>query len=625
MNRKVLLIEPNYKNKYPPMGLMKISTYYKNLGDKVTFFKGDLRELVLNDTYEALLEQLYANDDTIFWERYKSQICNYLKKGSSDSFEEIPLSVANPIIRELLKYYRKYFYNKYYFKPENRKWDVVAVTTLFTFYWDITINTINFVKQLCKNEKNVLIGGVMSSILPDKVEEATGIRPFVGTLNSPGILDKNDMIIDILPLDYSILEEIDYQYPASNSYFAYMTRGCVNKCKFCAVPKLEPEYKRYISISKQIHITNEKFGGKKDLLLLDNNVLASSQFNQIIDEIKRAGFTKDNLFVPPNMYEVAIQNLRDGYNDNGYIRSIVKQYKQLINKYGDKMQSIFDLLESKDLLEYHTAKKKAIFETYNDVKKIFEEFYNKKPRKRFVDFNQGIDARLITDENMEKLFEIPIRPVRIAFDSWKLHETYEKAVRTAVRHGHTNLSNYILYNFEDTPIELYKRLRLNVDLCDKLSASIYSFPMKYHPIEDPKYFSNRDYTGEYWNRKFIRTIQAILNSTKGKVGKGFSFFCKAFGKDEKEFNKLLYMPEAMIIYRVYFEDIGMTDKWWNCFNGLSENKLKLAKKIIEKNDFSDIKALTVDSEILELLNYYTIRREDAEKEINKENDFNNEN
>ena len=61
----------------------------------------------------------------------------------------------------------------------------------------------------------------------------------------------------------------------------------------------------------------------------------------------------------------------------------------------------------------------------------------------------GIDARLITDANMRKLAEIPIRPVRIAFDHWELHEIYEKAVRTAVRNGHRNLSNYILYNFED--------------------------------------------------------------------------------------------------------------------------------------------------------------------------------
>ena len=37
---RVLLVEPKYKNKYPPMGLMKISTYHKMLGDEVHFVKG---------------------------------------------------------------------------------------------------------------------------------------------------------------------------------------------------------------------------------------------------------------------------------------------------------------------------------------------------------------------------------------------------------------------------------------------------------------------------------------------------------------------------------------------------------------------------------------------------------
>ncbi|WP_346866832.1 MULTISPECIES: hypothetical protein [unclassified Clostridium] len=618
MRRNILLIEPNYKNKYPPMGLMKISTYYKMLGDNVTFFKGNLIDLVLNDTYESLLKQLYANDKNIFWEKYKLQICNYIRRGNKDSFKEIPLVKENPIIAELLKYYRKYFYNKEYFLPQNRKWDRVYITTLFTFYWDITIETINFAKQLCKSEKDIMIGGVMASILPDRVEEATGIRPYVGTLSTPRVLDDNDIIIDTLPLDYSILEEIEYQYPASNAYYGYMTRGCVNKCKFCAVPKLEPEYKRYIPISEQIKMTNERFGEKKDLLLLDNNVLASCEFNQIIDEMQKAGFTKNNLFTPPNMFEIAIKNLRDGYNDKGYIRAIVKQYRLLLDKYGvEKMQPIYDLLEEKGVLEFYTAKKSTILETYDEVKDLFKQFYNRKPRKRFVDFNQGIDARLINDENMEKLFEIPIRPVRIAFDSWKLHEIYEKAVRTAIKHGHKDLSNYILYNFEDTPVELYKRLRLNVDLCEELGASIYSFPMKYHPIEDPDYFSNRDYIGKHWNRKFIRTIQAILNSTKGKVGKGYNFFCKAFGKDEKEFEKLLYMPETMIIYRLYFEENGLVDKWWECFTNLSNDKLEVVKPMIWKNDFTKIEQLTDDNELLELLNYYTIKRKDVEIRMNK--------
>lgn len=76
--RKILLVEPNYKNKYPPMGLMKIATYYRRLGDDVTFFKGDLKELVLNNTYEALLKQLYANDDTIFGKNINLRYVNIL-------------------------------------------------------------------------------------------------------------------------------------------------------------------------------------------------------------------------------------------------------------------------------------------------------------------------------------------------------------------------------------------------------------------------------------------------------------------------------------------------------------------------------------------------------------------
>lgn len=600
------------------MGLMKIATYYRNLGDEVIFFKGDLKELVLNDTYEALIKQLYANDDSVFWEEYKPQICLYLKKGTKDTLEEIPMIKENVIIRELFKYYRKYFYNKEYFLPQNRIYDRVGITTLFTFYWDITIETINFAKQLCKTPEGVMVGGVMATILKDRVYDATGIMPYAGTLSTPGVLDDNDVIIDTLPLDYSILEEIEYKYPAHDGYLAYMTRGCINECAFCAVPKLEPEYKDYLPIAEQVKWASEKFGGKKDLLLLDNNVLASCQYERIIDEIKAAGFTNDSTFVEPNMFEVAVKNLREGYNERAYIKTVVRQYQMLVEKMGEQIQNIYDLLKENHLLKDYTAKKDAIFATYEIVKPYFEEIYSKKrPRKRYVDFNQGIDSRLITNENMEKMFEIPVRPVRIAFDHWELHEVYEQSIRMAVAHGHTNLSNYVLYNFKDKPVDLYKRLRLNVDLCDELGVSIYSFPMKYHPIEDPDYFSNRDYIGVHWNRKFIRTIQAVLNSTKGKVGKGHSFFCKAFGSDEAEFFKLLYMPEAMIIYRMYFEKNGLTEEWWKHYKALSEQQLAVINPIIENNDFSDYEERTDDQEILKVLSYYRIKREDAEKDMKK--------
>ena len=65
----ILLIEPKYKNKYPPIGLMKIATYHRMLGDTVEFFKGDLTDLVLDKLTEQCLTQL----GQVHWE------CSYRK------------------------------------------------------------------------------------------------------------------------------------------------------------------------------------------------------------------------------------------------------------------------------------------------------------------------------------------------------------------------------------------------------------------------------------------------------------------------------------------------------------------------------------------------------------------
>jgi hypothetical protein len=42
-DKNILLIEPSYKNKYPPLGLMKIAQYHGPHGkrDRVSFIKGE--------------------------------------------------------------------------------------------------------------------------------------------------------------------------------------------------------------------------------------------------------------------------------------------------------------------------------------------------------------------------------------------------------------------------------------------------------------------------------------------------------------------------------------------------------------------------------------------------------
>jgi len=91
-----------------------------------------------------------------------------------------------------------------------------------------------------------------------------------------------------------------------------MTRGCVRKCSFCAVWKIEPKFNPYISLKDKIKQTKKEFGDQRNLLLLDNNVLASKQFSQIIEEIKESGFVKGAKFINPNYLDIAIRNLKKG-------------------------------------------------------------------------------------------------------------------------------------------------------------------------------------------------------------------------------------------------------------------------------------------------------------------------
>ena len=153
-------------------------------------------------------------------------------------------------------------------------------------------------------------------------------------------------------------------------------------------------------------------------------------------------------------------------------------------------------------------------------------------------------------------------------------------------------------------------MKINIDLCEEHDVTIYSFPMKYHPIDDPNYFRNRDYIGEHWNRKFIRAVQAVLNATKGKIGRGKSFFNEAFGEDIDEFFNILWMPEAFIISRFKYKD-NLTKEWHEKFYALSTEQLNLAKSVIVTNNFDEesISKYKSDTAVYEVLKYYQIKRD----------------
>ena len=654
--KKVLLIEPNYGNKFPPVGLMKISSYYRNLGNwEVVFYKGDLHTFVLERIVDNLITDINDVDDSdIDWTCYKVDLMDYVRTKKSVYLESLPLADCDmelSISRLIVD--AKDMYAK---KNWPREWDRVGVTTLFTFYWDITVKTIEFARDfLVKDPSCLMVGGVLASIQPNELSEATGIplhkhgQPggiHVGILK-PGDLDADDtQPIDELELDYSILDEIDYKYDMSNAYYRYTTRGCVNKCAFCAVPTLEPEYLQYIPLKERIDIINKRYGEQKDLLLMDNNVLASDDYPKIIQEIIECGFGKGSKYIAPNMLDISIRNLKDGINDRAYIRKSWSLINDLYGKVKDDDSFIlYKILDKYNILQFYTATKQNLIDAYEELKDIWEKYRPKsKGVLRFVDFNQGMDARLFTPEKAELLSKIAIRPVRIAFDDIKTEKKYCEAIRMCAKVGIKDFSNYLLYNFRDYPVDLYKRMRINVDLCESLAeetglpVNIYSFPMKFHPIRKTKdmtedFSHNRDYIGTHWNRKFVRAVQAILNSTKGKIGRGVSFFNKAFGKDEDEFEKILRMPETMLIYRFFFEWMSSDEaknrakelfendsvchfsvfNWWNCYqkcqSELSNEEWQRLENKIFTNEFNG-ELIGFSGLALDLLSYYTSFRKD---------------
>jgi hypothetical protein len=201
-------------------------------------------------------------------------------------------------------------------------------------------------------------------------------------------------------------------------------------------------------------------------------------------------------------------------------------------------------------------------------------------RQRHVDFNQGTDARLMKEWHFKLLSQISISPLRIAFDHVGLEKIYVDKIRLAAKYEIRNLSNYILYNFRDTPEDLWQRLKINIDLNREYDLKIYSFPMKYMPLKS----TDRSFVdAPGWNWYFIRSVQRILNVTKrGVVMPGEDFFYRAFGENLEDFMTILHMPENILMKR------GRTSgseeiAWRNKFANLTGNEKKELVAILCEN------------------------------------------
>jgi hypothetical protein len=239
--------------------------------------------------------------------------------------------------------------------------------------------------------------------------------------------------------------------------------------------------------------------------------------------------------------------------------------------------------------------------------------------QRRVDFNQGVDARILCKDSMylREMSTICLKPLRIAFDHIGVRKPYETAVKMAHDAGLDELSNYMLYNFQDTPSDLYQRMHLNIQLNRTLGCRIFSFPMRYQPTDK----KDRSHIGPHWSRYSLRSMQLILQATHGIVSGSPEYFERAFGKNEHEFNALLLLPQHFLFNRDWYEKYegqAEYEEFKKVFDRLSESDRRELDQLlssVDPRDFGTLATQTTNLGLRRVLPFYAIPSKEDEAKI----------
>ena len=300
-------------------------------------------------------------------------------------------------------------------KVEERKWNEVRlvrgqegildyvphkilITSLFTFAWKPVHEAIGYYHNQFPDAE-IRVGGIYATLMPDNIRKAF---PFVKI--HKGLVPEAE---GVLPA-YHLLKQVD-KWKDWKKSIVFTTRGCIRKCPFCVVPKIEGGMKESkFSILPLIHPSHN------EVVIWDNNFLASP-------------FARDILI-----------ELRDG----GYR----------------------------------------------------------------ADFNQGLDARLMTEEFAGLLADIKSPSIHMAYD-WPWEGPYiSKAIGYLENAGYRkrNLIFYVLHNFYDfkyskgdTPEDFFHRIK---DLAE-WGASAY--PMRYIPLDS---LTRSGFVSPLWNSEQLEMI-----------------------------------------------------------------------------------------------------------------------
>jgi len=158
-----------------------------------------------------------------------------------------------------------------------------------------------------------------------------------------------------------------------------------------------------------------------------------------------------------------------------------------------------------------------------------------------VDFNQGIDSRLIDDEKARMIADLRISLIRTAFDNLNEEKAIANAVKLFSQSGinRRKIFIYALYNFysekspSDTPSTFFERIKKIAEL------GCVSYPMRYEPLTA---LEKNQYISPLWTNDLL----SMIVKARRILGYGGAF--PPYTGLVKKFQKADSFEEAFSVY-----------------------------------------------------------------------------
>ena len=132
-----------------------------------------------------------------------------------------------------------------------------------------------------------------------------------------------------------------------------------------------------------------------------------------------------------------------------------------------------------------------------------------------IDFNQGLDARILTDHHAQRFAELPKDTIiRLAWDHIKTETLYRQSFERLTTAGikPSQIRTYVLIGYQDTPEDARYRLE------SVRSLGALPNPMRFQPLDAIK---RNIYVGEGWTNEMLTAYMRYWSNLK--ITGGFSF------------------------------------------------------------------------------------------------------